>query len=544
MSQSEPMTAHKNNKTLYLFITAQTVVVGSFLFVLLASLLRLNDTRLVLDEISSSSIPALSQATSITRDVQHLISLTSRLTTSENNASRLIIKNRIDDTIKGLDTTKLKLDQGGRYLATQLSVLMLEIEELNELVELRINTEKEVNTNQALLFAYFNDFFAHTVFKGENAKYAQLTVPLLLQIAQINQQVKLFRLRQLESSIERNIALLKTQPFFDDNHRQFITTMREIVLGSDGMVEKQASAMRIRGRSIGRGSFVEHLAEDIASSIEFKATLVTEETYDHAITANRHVTNQVWLSLGLSIIALFVCCAIIWFIYKKIILRLITLTTLVERGSHKLDTFKGQDEISRLASTFAMYMEKVEAQEKRLIQLSLSDPLTGIPNRRAFEREAEKGIALAKRQTWPLTLVLLDVDNFKLYNDYYGHTQGDSCLKSVAKKLKSVVSRDTDFCARYGGEEFVVLLQNTNAEGAKVKAEEIRQAIESLGLAHSKSDVSPFVTASLGAATFFLEHYDNVSLSSLLDCADEALYHAKRSGRNRCSYSVSSIPKA
>jgi len=114
----------------------------------------------------------------------------------------------------------------------------------------------------------------------------------------------------------------------------------------------------------------------------------------------------------------------------------------------------------------------------------------------------------------------------------------------VAKKLKSVVSRDTDFCARYGGDEFVVLLQNTNAEGAKVKAEEIRQAIESLGLAHSKSDVSPFVTTSLGAATFLLEHYDNVSLSSLLDCADEALYHAKRSGRNRCSYSVSSISKA
>ena len=222
---------------------------------------------------------------------------------------------------------------------------------------------------------------------------------------------------------------------------------------------------------------------------------------------------------------------------KRIILRLIALTNLVEKNSEEVASFEGSDEISRLAKTFALYFERVKSQETELIRLSLSDPLTNIPNRRAFKMEMEKAIAMSKRYDWPLTVVILDVDSFKLYNDNYGHPKGDECLKAVAIGLNEVITRNTDFCARYGGEEFVAILPNTDEKGAKVKAEEIRDAIESLGIEHSKSTVSPVITASLGVATVNFVNHHNWTLTSILNTADRALYDAKTGGRNRCVFS-------
>lgn len=222
---------------------------------------------------------------------------------------------------------------------------------------------------------------------------------------------------------------------------------------------------------------------------------------------------------------------------KRIILRLIALTNLVEKNSEEVASFEGSDEISRLAKTFALYFERVKSQETELIRLSLSDPLTNIPNRRAFEMEMEKVIAMSKRYEWPLTVIILDVDSFKLYNDNYGHPKGDECLKAVAIGLNEVITRNTDFCARYGGEEFVAILPNIDEKGAKVKAEEIRDAIESLGIEHSKSTVSPVITASLGVATVNFVNHHNWTLTSILNTADKALYDAKTGGRNRCVFS-------
>jgi hypothetical protein len=132
---------------------------GFFLLILVLTLLRLNDVRTVLDDITSSSIPTLSQATEITREVQHLISLTARLTSSESQSSRRIVKTQLDETIERLDSSNLKLEQGDKYLATQLNVLTLEIEELNALVRQRIDVEKEVRVEREVLFTYLNNTF-------------------------------------------------------------------------------------------------------------------------------------------------------------------------------------------------------------------------------------------------------------------------------------------------------------------------------------------------------------------------------------------------
>lgn len=506
-----------------------------FLLILVLSLLRLNDVREVLEDISNNSIPTLSKATETTREVQHLISLSARLTSSESQSARRIIKTQLDKAVERLTLSNAKLEQSDKYLATQLKVLTLEIQELNELVRQRIDVEKEVRVEREVLFAYLNDIFERSKRQYESLQSSNNLVPLVLQIAQINQQFQLHELRKLEGSIKKSIVALRNSSL-DKDSSELVNALEEGVLGQGGMIDKQANVMRIRGRSRGRGSFVEHLAEEVASNIEFSASSVTKDTSTYALDTNIAISKQVTLSVALSLIVLTICCAIIFYIYKRIILRLIALTNLVETNSDEVTKFEGSDEISRLAKTFALYFERVKSQEAELIRLSLSDPLTHIPNRRAFEMEMEKAMALSKRHKWSLTMVLLDVDSFKLYNDNYGHTKGDECLKSVATELNNVVVRNTDFCARYGGEEFVVILPDTNEKGAKVKAEEIRKAIEALKIDHSKSPVSSVITASLGVATVDFSNYESWGLTAILNAADKALYDAKSSGRNRCVY--------
>jgi diguanylate cyclase (GGDEF)-like protein len=126
---------------------------------------------------------------------------------------------------------------------------------------------------------------------------------------------------------------------------------------------------------------------------------------------------------------------------------------------------------------------------------------------------------------------MLDVDHFKKYNDYYGHLNGDRCLQKIAEALKTTVKRGTDIVARFGGEEFVVILPDTNLQDATLLADRLRQFVFNLGIPHPDSDVSNFVTISLGIATTG-EHLFTDG-TQLVDAADKALYHAKRNGRNR-----------
>jgi len=172
------------------------------------------------------------------------------------------------------------------------------------------------------------------------------------------------------------------------------------------------------------------------------------------------------------------------------------------------------------------------------LNLSMTDPLTGIPNRRAFEIKLIDAVGQARRSRSSLTILLADVDFFKAYNDHYGHTEGDNCLKLVAKQLHATVVRNTDFCARYGGEEFICILPDTQPEGAKIKAEQIHTAIKQLDVVHAFSTVNEHLTLSLGVATFSFATVNDWSLSTIIEQADKALYEAKNSGRNKSCFSV------
>jgi diguanylate cyclase (GGDEF)-like protein len=133
----------------------------------------------------------------------------------------------------------------------------------------------------------------------------------------------------------------------------------------------------------------------------------------------------------------------------------------------------------------------------------------------------------------PLSLILLDVDYFKNFNDCYGHLAGDECLRKIGLLLTSIIGRATDIVARYGGEEFVAILTDTNQEGAATLAERIRIAVETLDIPHSESEIADCVTVSLGVATVNTTHLQ--SEDQVVALADEAMYNAKKAGRNKIS---------
>ncbi|HEY4374957.1 MAG TPA: diguanylate cyclase [Burkholderiales bacterium] len=171
------------------------------------------------------------------------------------------------------------------------------------------------------------------------------------------------------------------------------------------------------------------------------------------------------------------------------------------------------------------------ASNRQLEMLSRQDGLTGLANRRYLDASLATETRRAARAAEPLSLILIDIDYFKRYNDSYGHQAGDECLKRVAGCLQSVCQRPADLPARYGGEEFALILPNTPPEGARLVAKSLAGAIAALAIPHEKSDVGPILTLSQGIATSSAGH--ELNAEALIEKADHALYRAKDLGRNR-----------
>jgi len=174
---------------------------------------------------------------------------------------------------------------------------------------------------------------------------------------------------------------------------------------------------------------------------------------------------------------------------------------------------------------------RLKQQSDQLERLAFSDGLTGIANRRAFDQQFEREWQRALRTGAWLSLLLMDVDHFKAYNDLHGHARGDECLRAVAQSLATRVQRPGDLVARYGGEEFVVLLPDTPPEGAAALGASLLAAVDAAGLAHGASPVGLAVTMSVGAASAVPAR--SADRTALVVAADAQLYRAKAEGRHR-----------
>jgi diguanylate cyclase (GGDEF)-like protein len=172
----------------------------------------------------------------------------------------------------------------------------------------------------------------------------------------------------------------------------------------------------------------------------------------------------------------------------------------------------------------------IKRQSDTLRALTLTDGLTGVANRRAFDERLDAEWRRCERAQLPIALILVDVDYFKRYNDHYGHQAGDDCLVQVGGALRRTAGRPQDLVARYGGEEFVILLPQLDARGAEGVARRLRGELEQLAIAHAASATAPFVTLSMGIAG--MAPSAGGTPSALVQAADTLLYQAKAGGRN------------
>jgi len=174
--------------------------------------------------------------------------------------------------------------------------------------------------------------------------------------------------------------------------------------------------------------------------------------------------------------------------------------------------------------------EQAEDATRRLENLATMDTLTNVPNRRAFDLASAREWRRCQREELPISFFMIDVDQFKQYNDNYGHGAGDECLARIAKVIDNCIHRPGDILARYGGEEFAAVMSDTNSEGALQMAKKFHAVIAKLAIPHEYSAVSAYISISIGVAT--TTRTDELTLEKLSEAADKMLYQAKASGRS------------
>ncbi len=194
-------------------------------------------------------------------------------------------------------------------------------------------------------------------------------------------------------------------------------------------------------------------------------------------------------------------------------------------------SFLAQKQRDEAYKALRKLQQELEVKNQELERLSSLDGLTGIANRRVFDEFVAKEWARAAREKRPLSVILIDIDHFKKYNDNYGHQGGDDCLRQVARSLAATVRRPGDLVARYGGEEFVVVMPDTDIKGAEKIAHALCAGVNEMKLPHAHSSTSDHVTISLGVACAMPS--SSTQAESVIASADEALYQAKESGRNQ-----------
>ena len=206
------------------------------------------------------------------------------------------------------------------------------------------------------------------------------------------------------------------------------------------------------------------------------------------------------------------------------------ITELLLRVSTHLDLKFSRELLQKEVTKRQLIQNELENANKELQLLTKLDGLTKIANRRSFDICIKQEGDRARRDKSPLSLIMCDVDYFKIYNDTYGHQLGDSCLKKIATKINNACQRPGDLASRYGGEEFAIVLPNTDPAGASLIANTISQNIKSLKIKNKGSLTNKFVTISIGIATMSITHKS--SIKTLINDADKALYRAKNKGRN------------
>jgi diguanylate cyclase (GGDEF)-like protein len=526
--------------------TAIVCVIGLFILVTMLAFLKFSDFRLKLNNITEKSLPSMALSSQVFSNVNSLTYLAESLSRSSSDAMRRIAVSKVDEQLSQLNLMAVN-DLSDPFLLVQLNALKLELEELNQLVQERLSIASTLSDKHQQMYVLYDRVIENSQIDMQKANnlnaygWVLSVSDIIASTGDMISQNRLHAIRLIANQIKTKLASLEQQVSqLDGPQKQNVlllsTQLNQLIMEDEGLIALRVKQLRVNGRVTGRGNFVRNLILDYAGIAGFQSYQVNAAVIEETQAANDQVKQQIKIIGIITIIAIFSLVTVAYYVQTRVITRLNDLNRRV-RGRLKgkeLDVIiGGNDEISDIDQTFEMYAKTIEDQNQILHELSLSDGLTGIANRRALDDRLLHETKVALRNKWSVSLLLLDVDYFKPYNDKYGHYSGDICLKQIARVLTENMPRSTDFIARYGGEEFACVLPDTPIKGATSVAQVLLDAIEKVNINHEYSSAAPYVTFSIGIATFQFDSANKIEPLQFLKQADKALYQAKALGRNR-----------
>lgn len=523
-------------------ITTMLTLTSLLVLLLLISMVAMMQSRLLgfqsnIGDIANNAIPSVVHSSKVYSKINQLLYLTEAMGQSPSQAVRHNLYLDIQQNLAGLE--QLTADrQSVLYQEAQLVALTEELHSLNELTSQRLDLQQQVQTRLTQVYVLYEQLQrtakTETAATGKQAAglldmaevVAQsgkaITINRLLMLRQLQHQVssQLDRLASGNNSLAPKTNLLQQQ-------------LQQLLLADDGVFPLRIQQLVTTGRANGRSNFVRNLVLDYARLAENSAYDVSVTVLADAELSNKQIRQYSQQILFVSALALLFLAAGIYLVHLRVVRRLEQLNTNVLKqlqGKPAAHQISGHDEIAAIARSFQFFAATVKQQQQELELLSYTDSLTGLANRRALELRLNEQLSQAQRQQWPLSLLMIDVDCFKAFNDHYGHQAGDSTLQQIATILQQGFNRATDIVARYGGEEFVVILPNTNKTGALAIAHQLQELVGQAAIPHEHNLAAPYVTISIGIAA--LDRAGPADYDLILRQADNALYLAKGAGRN------------
>ncbi|MGS2721682.1 diguanylate cyclase [Paraglaciecola aestuariivivens] len=494
---------------------------------------RLLNFETVLVKFSNHALPNLISTSHLFNQSARLLESTELLSQSTSYASKRLVEKQLNANLDAINLAVKAID-ANEFLDIQLDTIHLELDEFSVLVGNLLALKEKMRTLKGKISLL--GIQASNVQQFSSSDWLIDYLQALLNTKQALDEARLQQVRLLFKQLEAQLDHLdrvKSQNELKPMQQHMIQELRTLVFGKDGLADLKIQILQLQGRVTGRGNFVHHLIEDYVAHLGYISNEteqnITQQVADSVSDLEQETQLMRYVLAGgviflLSIIILF---------QRRVLKRLRIVNQMVRNqalGDECDVVIHGNDEITDLAHTFREFTHTIEQQKQALEELSMLDGLTGIANRRALDIRLEHDIELAKRQKMPIAVLLMDIDNFKLYNDNYGHMAGDNCLKSVADILSNILQRESDFVARYGGEEFICILPHAELASAEKFAQKIVDALQTERLPHSFSDVTAYITLSIGIA--FSRPDNNTTPEMLLQQADEALYAAKAAGKN------------
>lgn len=533
----------KRTSLVTVFSSAVLAILVLFIVINSVVAVRFSDFQSILSQLSDTVLPKATLSGQAFSKVNQLTYLTARLSNSPSQAFRLIAFRDIKEKIKEIADLKLIANKD-QILKTQLESIVSEFDGLNLLIEERIQYQKQVKSQEEKMYklhAHVMEASMNIVLRKNSTHFFSWLMNFSRIVALSSKSLAVNRLnqvRQINAEIKQNFDTLKIRitSLSADNKTEFSNLtkhLKSLLILDGGLLPTRILELRSVGRTIGRSNFVHNLVEDFARQVQFESRELNEVVIaDAKATTNRIKTESELIKL-MTILTFIFLFGVAFFLHRKIIKRLIELDSSVLskiKGKSLELNLGGNDEISDIAKSFNLLIREIEEQKFKLKELSLTDGLTGIANRRCLDTHLTNEVNHAIKNKVPLSVLMMDVDCFKNFNDHYGHLAGDDCLKQIAQVFKESVKREDDFIARFGGEEFVLILPDTGEDGAETIANEVLRSISSTKIIHEWNSASPYISLSIGCASF--DPQEPISDEELLKRADRALYQAKENGRN------------